>query len=133
MLKIRSKDLEKVVKHSEREFPLEACGILIGIKDSDVSIVEKVYESRNILESSQRYQIDPTEQLRIFLEADESQLEVIGFYHSHPFYNAQVSSTDISSANYPNHIYLIYSNRDKEFECFLWTGDIFQPEIIEEV
>ena len=132
-LRIKTKDLNEIIKHSKREFPLEACGILVGIKDDDAKVVEKIYKTKNILNSSSQFQIDPEEQLKIFLEADKNRLEVIGFYHSHPFYTAQVSNIDISSANYPDCVYLIYSIQGNEFKCFLWTGDKFKFENIEEI
>ncbi len=132
-LRIKTKDLNEIIKHSKMEFPLEACGILVGIKDDDAKVVEKIYKTKNILKSSSRYQIDPEEQLKIFLEADRNKLEVIGFYHSHPFYTAQVSNIDRSSANYPECVYLIYSIQDNEFKCFLWIEDKFKFENIEEI
>lgn len=132
-LKIKGKELEKIVAHSKSEFPLEACGILIGIKEEATLTVREVHRTKNILKSSYNYQIDPKEQLEIFLDADKKGLDVIGFYHSHPFYNADYSSTDLSSANYPDHLYLIYSIRDNEFKCFHWNGERFDPEHIEKM
>lgn len=130
---IKSKDLDKIVKHSKKESPFEACGILVGVKDDNARVVKKIYRTKNILKSSERYQIEPEEQLKIFLEADKEKLEIIGFYHSHPFYDAQVSSIDLSSANYPNCVYLIYSIRDNDFKCFLWTEEKFELEGIKKI
>ncbi len=132
-LKIKTKDLDEIIRHCKKELPFEACGILVGIKDNDARVVEKIYKTKNILKSTSRYQIGPEEQLEIFLEADRNRLEVIGFYHSHPFYDAQVSAVDASSANYPGCVYLIYSIRDNEFKCFLWTGEKFELENFEEI
>lgn len=131
VLKIKGKELEKIAAHSKSEFPLEACGILIGIKERATLTVKEVHETKNILKSSDNYQIDPKKQLEIFLYADKRKLDVIGFYHSHPFYDADYSSTDLSSANYPDYSYLIYSIRDNEFKCFLWNGERFDSELIE--
>jgi proteasome lid subunit RPN8/RPN11 len=133
VLRIKEKELERIVAHSKSEFPLEACGILIGIKEGTTLTVKEVHKTKNILESSDNYQIDPKKQLEIFLDADKRKLEVIGFYHSHPFYDADYSSTDLSSANYPDHLYLIYSKRDNEFKCFLWNGKGFDSENIEKI
>ena len=131
VLRIKEKELEKIVAHSKSESPLEACGILIGSKKGATLTVKEVHKTENILKSSTKYQIDPKTQLEIFLDADKKDLEVIGFYHSHPFYDADYSSTDLSSANYPDHLYLIYSIKDNEFKCFLWNGERFDSEHIE--
>jgi proteasome lid subunit RPN8/RPN11 len=133
VLRIKEKELEKIVAHSKSESPLEACGILIGSKDGATLTVKEVHKTRNILKSSDKYQIDPKKQLEIFLDADKKELGVIGFYHSHPFYDANYSSTDLSSANYPDHLYLIYSIKDNEFKCFLWNGERFDSEHIEKL
>ncbi len=130
---IKSKDLNEIARHSKKESPFEACGILVGVKDDNARVVKKIYRTKNILKSSVRYQIEPEEQLKIFLEADKKKLEIMGFYHSHPFHDAQVSSIDQSSANYPNCVYLIYSIRDNAFKCFLWTEGKFELEDIEEI
>ncbi len=131
VLRIKGKELEKIVVHSKSESPLEACGILIGNKDGATLTVKEVHKTENILKSSDKYQIDPKKQLEIFLDADKKGLNVIGFYHSHPFYDAGYSSTDLSSANYPDYIYLIYSIKDNEFKCFHWNGERFNSEHIE--
>ncbi len=128
VLKIKKDGLKEIIKHCEEELPLEACGILTGIKKKSERIVERIYKTRNILKSSNRYQIDPQQQLKIFIEADERGFDILGFYHSHPSFSAQISTIDIESANYPSCTYLIYSNRDKEFKSFLWNGKKFENE-----
>jgi proteasome lid subunit RPN8/RPN11 len=76
VLKIRRKDLDKILRHVRECYPLEACGILVGRKVEREKIVEKVYATRNILESGFEYKIDPSEQLKIFEKAEIKGFEV---------------------------------------------------------
>jgi proteasome lid subunit RPN8/RPN11 len=132
-LKIKNKDLRNIIMHCDKELPLEACGILIGNRDNDDKIVQRIYKTVNVLKSSTRFKINPGEQLKIFMEADRSGMDILGFYHSHPYFGAKASRIDISSANYPDCVYLIYSNCDSEFKCYLWTGEKFELENIKEI
>lgn len=130
---IKKEDLKDIIIHCQKEFPLEACGILLGKRDNNDRFVERIYETENILRSSTHFQINPEEQLNIFIEADIHRLDIIGFYHSHPSFGVMPSKNDVSSANYPGHIYLIYSNLDNEYKCYLWNGKKFDSENIEEI
>ena len=132
-LKIKKEGLKDIIMHCQKEFPLEACGILLGKRDNNDRIVERIYKTENILRSSTHFQINPEEQLNIFIKADKNGLDIIGFYHSHPSFGVKASKNDVSSANYPDCIYLIYSNRDNEFKCYLWNGEKFDSENIEEI
>jgi len=123
-----SSDLDAIVEHSENAFPIEACGVLLGTIEDDLKRVAMVFPTRNILESEDTYQINPQDQLDIFMKADELSLEVLGYYHSHPYWPAQPSSTDRETANQPYSSYIIYSNADKEVRSFLWDGFEFRPE-----
>ncbi len=49
---IKSKDLNEIVKHSKKESPFEACGILVGVKDDNARVVEKIYITKNIFSCS---------------------------------------------------------------------------------
>jgi proteasome lid subunit RPN8/RPN11 len=42
-------------------------------------------------------------------EARGRNLEVVGFYHSHPHSPPEPSATDVTEASYPDHLYLIVS------------------------
>jgi len=94
-LKIRKIHLNEIFECARKNYPLEACGILIGRTSGNERIVEKVYHARNALSStSSTYQIDPVDELKAFEEAEKEGLEVIGFYHSHPFWDAFWSYID---------------------------------------
>jgi len=127
-LVLRKRDLKEISEHSRSSFPVEACGILVGRKEDDEKIVERVYRARNILASPSRYQIDPEELWKVFDETERESKEVIGFYHSHPHWSACVSEIDRSLAFYPNCSYVVYSNLNDEARSYLWNGKEFEEE-----
>ncbi len=125
---LRKVDLDTIVQHCQDSFPIEACGILLGTKEDDSKMVTIVFPADNILRSETEYEINPQEQLDVFMKADELSLEVVGYYHSHPYWQAQPSSTDKSRANQLNCSYIIYSNMDDEVRSFHWDGLEFRAE-----
>lgn len=128
MIVIKKSDLLKIVKHSKDVFPTESCGIILGKKQENIKTVTKIFPTENILQSCIRYQINPREQLEIYMKADETSLEVLGYYHNHPFGDTNPSEIDIKEANQIGCSYLIYSNRQNNFKSFLWNGNIFLDE-----
>ncbi|HID17365.1 TPA: M67 family peptidase [Candidatus Bathyarchaeota archaeon] len=128
MLVINKADLEKIVSHAARGFPNEVCGILTGRRRRGAKLVEGVHEITNVLSSPFRYEMDPEEQLRVFEEAEAKSLEVLGFYHSHPYSDASPSAVDRSLASYRGLSYVIYSIPTKSVASFVWNGESFEAE-----
>lgn len=112
---IREKDLEKIIYHCKNEWPIEACGVLAGkksrVREEAVKEVEKVYVCSNEAKSTSRYRIDAEEQYRVFSEIENLELELLGFYHSHPYsiIDYTPSSIDEEKANYHMCSYMIVS------------------------
>lgn len=122
--------LDEIVQHSKEVFPTEACGLMIGRSHTGSKLVEEAWRAKNILDSSSRYQLDPEEQLKIFQVADSRGKDVVGVYHSHPFWEAYFSEIDRSQAFYPSFSYLIYSVRDEQFRSFVFAGsDLVEEEL----
>jgi len=71
--------VEEMIRHAQREYPNEACGLLAG-RDSRV---EKVYQMTNAEHSPVTYRLDPEEQFRAFMEIKEAGWELLAIYHSH--------------------------------------------------
>ncbi|MEM2123546.1 MAG: M67 family metallopeptidase [Candidatus Bathyarchaeia archaeon] len=125
---IRKKHFDVIVEHSLEEYPLEACGILLGDVKGPVKSVRKVIKTRNILGSPSRYEIDPEDQLAAFSLADRESMTVIGFYHSHPYWEPEPSSIDAAMAFYKGSSYVIYSMPTRSIASFIWIGDGFITE-----
>ena len=113
---MKPSDFKAVLKHCRNEYPREACGIMkgrISIVDGEKIIeVQKVYRTQNIHPNPMRgYKIHPKDQYRVYVEVDQD-LELIGFYHSHPFGPHAPSPTDIKECNYPGYFFIIVSLED---------------------
>jgi proteasome lid subunit RPN8/RPN11 len=100
----------------------------MGKKQDNIKIVTKIIPTKNILKSPTKYQINPKEQLNIYMKADETSLEILGYYHSHPFGDTKPSEIDIKEANQPCCSYVIYSNEKNDFKSFHWNGSSFHDE-----
>jgi proteasome lid subunit RPN8/RPN11 len=95
--------------HGEETYPHECCGALLGrIADRAWSIVEAVKAGNTRTDSAHnRYQIAPIELVKIEHEARKKDLDIAGFYHSHPNHPAQWSQTDFAEAHWLGCCYVI--------------------------
>jgi proteasome lid subunit RPN8/RPN11 len=112
-VRIPSEIVDDMVAHARAETPNECCGMIGGRDGAATSI----HRARNAEESSLRYVIHPTDQLRIMEEIEERGEELAAIYHSHTGSPAYPSQTDINLAeNWPDPLYVICSLADREPE-----------------
>jgi proteasome lid subunit RPN8/RPN11 len=92
--------LDALVAHAERDDPNECCGILVGRRNNADAMVYRVIASPNIADADRRhnYQIDWKTLLQTQRQARADQMEIIGFYHSHPDGSARLSQRDLDHA-----------------------------------
>jgi proteasome lid subunit RPN8/RPN11 len=111
MITLKRKDLDTIIRHSQTEYPYEACGILAG-KDG---VVSRIYPMTNTERSSTTFFMNPEEQLRVFKQMRKRGTEMLGIYHSHPASSAYPSKRDCGLACYAEASYLIISlsNRNR--------------------
>jgi proteasome lid subunit RPN8/RPN11 len=102
---LKEPQCEQIFQHCLAERPNEACALLAGQDER----VEKVYLARNKEQSPVRYEVDPSDLLRIFRDIDDADLELLGILHSHVFTEAYPSQTDVRLAYYPDTAYLLVS------------------------
>jgi proteasome lid subunit RPN8/RPN11 len=109
MLKFRQSDFDAIRRHGEETYPHECCGILVGVISDDVRKVQATIRCGNTRTDSpqNRYNIDPRELVRAQREAHERNLDIVGFYHSHPDHPAQWSQTDFQEAHWIGCSYVI--------------------------
>jgi proteasome lid subunit RPN8/RPN11 len=143
-LAISATQLKIIYNHAETIYPEECCGILLGTleREHDIKFVVEVIPTINTWKASDdeisrtkhsRYIIPPQEILQAQKRAENLQLEIIGFFHSHPDTVAIPSECDQEQAwevySYP----IISVVRGKVKSIASWTLDdnrIFQPEEI---
>lgn len=111
--------VDAVVAHARAAAPAECCGVLIGRGDEVVEAVP----TRNAADQPTRFLIDPQDHFDAIRAARRRQLDVVGYYHSHPHSRAVPSATDLAEANYPDHLSLIVGLRDDPPELRLYRFD----------
>ena len=110
--------------HARETYPEECCGFLIG----DATEPRRVVESRRATnaaeeERGRRYTIDPLELLRADDAARQSELDLIGIYHSHPDHPAAPSEFDRSrAAGWYTYVILNVENGDPK-DLTAWVYD----------
>ncbi len=94
-------------EHAAECYPEECCGFFIGRERDQRAVIASVIPAKNrhTGDRRSRYEIDPMEFLRIDYRLPE-ELQVLGFYHSHPDHPPQPSPHDLEQA-WPGFVYLI--------------------------
>lgn len=141
VLRIQKTLLEGLRQHGQETYPHECCGALVGSFDDDGNrTVSSVVRCGNMRTDSpqNRYEISPTELVRIQHEARMAGQDIVGFYHSHPDHPAQWSATDLEEAHWSGCSYVITRVDERKTvvtNSFLLVGDEetkrFEDEIIE--
>ena len=126
MISISESLLTEIRKHGVRDYPYECCGLLLGRYESDAKVVNETYPISNAREESakrNRFLIEPVELMRGEKYARSKELEVVGFYHSHPDSPARPSQYDLEHA-WPTYSYIIVSTRaDDATDLFSWEQE----------
>jgi proteasome lid subunit RPN8/RPN11 len=107
-VRIRRDALDAIVAHARTAQPAECCGMLVGSGGS----IEQAVAARNLEDRPTRFLIDPKDHIDARREARRRGLEVIGFYHSHPYSPSWPSPADLAEATYAGALYLIVSLRE---------------------
>jgi proteasome lid subunit RPN8/RPN11 len=96
-------------------FPLEACGLLVGVTGRDGEArVALCIPAHNAAASARVYTVEPRDLLRADRRAEALGAELIGVYHSHTHTDAYPSPTDVGQAPDPGWHYVLVSLRDGE-------------------
>ena len=111
VLKISDPIYRQVREHGEETYPHECCGVLLGKALDGTNEVELAVRAGNTRTDSahNRYHIAPQELIAIQRQARERDLDIVGFYHSHPDHPARWSSTDLNEAHWFGCSYVITS------------------------
>jgi proteasome lid subunit RPN8/RPN11 len=126
MITIAEQQLTEIREHGVRDYPYECCGLLLGRFDVNVKTVRETYAISNAREESakrNRFLITPKELMRGERYAREHDLEVVGFYHSHPDSPAVPSQYDLEHA-WPTYSYIIVStSAERANDLFSWEQE----------
>ena len=126
MITIGKQHLAAIRAHGISDYPYECCGLLLGSFGPDGKIVTETLPISNAREESakrNRFLITPEELLRGEQYARANNLEIVGFYHSHPDSPAVPSQYDLEHA-WPTYSYIIVStSADRADDLFPWEQE----------
>ena len=111
MITISTEQIEEIRQHGVKDYPYECCGLLLGRYRPEGKTVSETYPISNAREESakrNRFLITPEELMRGERYARGKDVEVVGFYHSHPDSPAVPSRYDLEHA-WPTYSYIIVS------------------------
>lgn len=121
MLQLELQHRGEIAAHGERDYPYECCGLLIGrFADNASKVVTETYPISNAREEAakrNRFLIRPEELLRGEQYAAGRELDIVGFYHSHPDHPAVPSQYDLEHA-WPAYSYIVVAVRGGQREDF---------------
>ena len=126
MIKVPEKQLSEIREHGVHDYPYECCGLLLGRFGADGKLVTETYPISNAREESakrNRFLITPDELMKGERYARSRDLEVVGFYHSHPDSPAVPSKYDLEHA-WPTYSYIIVSTQEGgSTDLFSWEQE----------
>jgi len=143
-LKLRPEDIQVMYEHGEREYPHEACGVILADRSDPSKNV--VLPCRNVQgelkekdpehfgrDADTGYFMDPKDVRSAFDRAAKEKLDVAGFYHSHPDHDVYWSAEDNRAAmwagsdepSFPdasNVVVSVFNGKAKNAAIFLWSA-----------
>jgi [CysO sulfur-carrier protein]-S-L-cysteine hydrolase len=125
--------VEAIVEHARAEDPNEACGLVVGdAPAADGGHPLRWEPTRNKAASPFRYEIDPSDLLRLTLATDDAGETFWAIVHSHVRTPARPSPTDVGLALYPDALYVLVSLAEEMPEIRAWRiveGNVFEVEL----
>jgi proteasome lid subunit RPN8/RPN11 len=116
----------QLMEYARAGDPDEVCGILGG-RQAEIQRVFPVRNTADEIEAGRgvfrdretgvaaagrrpvHYYMDPRDQLRVYNELDELEMDVVGYYHSHTHTEAKPSPTDVRLATDLSPVYVLVS------------------------
>ncbi|MGE5846263.1 MAG: M67 family metallopeptidase [Ignavibacteria bacterium] len=139
MIKIPENIYGGICSHGEDTYNEECCGAIFGCNKDYGKEIREIMKFKNEKDENRqnRYLISPSDYLSAEKTAKEKNLELIGFYHSHPDHPAVPSKFDTDHA-FPWFLYIIVSILNgKAADLRGWileeNREKFNEEIIEKI
>src|SRR5688572_3384655 len=135
MIRVPKEQLAEIREHGVRDYPYECCGLLLGRFGDDGKVVTETYPISNAREESakrNRFLIKPEELMHGERYARSKDLEIVGFYHSHPDSAAVPSQYDLEHA-WPTYSYIIVStSAGQSGDLFSWEQEVDRSKFNQE-
>jgi len=110
LLSISKELAERIRAHGAETYPHECCGALLG-RDDEAREILGLFPLINRRDDSPQNRFSVTAQDVLDAEkfARQQELDVVGWYHSHPDHPAKWSTTDLAEAHWLGCSYVITS------------------------
>jgi proteasome lid subunit RPN8/RPN11 len=112
LIQLTENQRKEIAAHGEQDYPYECCGLLLGsFAGGGLKVIAEIHPISNAREEHakrNRFLIRPEELMRGERYAEAKNLEVVGFYHSHPDHPAVPSPYDLEHA-WPLYSYIVVS------------------------
>jgi len=85
-----------MARHLEAAYPHEGCGLLVGTRGKDGTIVSRLAPAPNAraTDAATRFEVDPKFQFDLMRELEGTNEQIVGHFHSHPNGSAIPSERD---------------------------------------
>lgn len=122
-LRITGSQLDEICRHAERAYPAECCGALVGRTGAVRDVTRAVPLVNRRTDHRRRYLIEPDDLRRLERELATQELDILGYYHSHPDQPPVPSGYDAEQA-WPWYAYLIVQvDRARATAARAWVLD----------
>jgi proteasome lid subunit RPN8/RPN11 len=121
MIVFTKEQITEIEDHASATYPKECCGILLGTRQKEQRIVREIYRAYNASAEPQTHFVLTSDTI-LYAEilATKENLEIIGFYHSHPDCEACLSQEDqkyvMPEMSYP--VISVSHGRMQKFGCW---------------
>lgn len=135
MLIIPQRILDDIADQAMESYPEECCGILVGRDEGGDHIITESHRAKNVAEERrhERYLVDEKKLINVMKAVRGTDVDVVGFYHSHPDYPSRPSGFDTETAAWPGYSYLIASvEKDGVTSAQSWVMPDGAKEFVEE-
>lgn len=108
-LRITEALLDEIRRHGARAYPNECCGAMLGVVNGEIKEVRELLSLDNRREGEAartRFLITADDYRLAEKTARQKELEILGFYHSHPDHPARPSEFDREHA-WPWYSYIV--------------------------
>lgn len=122
---VLSKNQVEILKqHSAKNFPNEACAMLLGKTNDDEVVIKEVFLTNNAENSPVNFTISPEELILGYKTAEERKLDVSAIFHSHTESVAYPSTTDKKFMVENQMPWIIFSNMHDELKAYIYDTDL---------
>jgi len=113
----------RILHQARTAHPRECCGLLEGVRDDGVFIVQALHPARNLSPEADRFEIDPRDHIAAVKKTRAAGAAVIGCYHSHPEGAPRPSARDLAGAGEEDFLWLIVAG--ERLEAFVYSEGVF--------